>query len=253
MTATPSTPAKPSSGRVDAFVAGAGTGGTITGISRALKKTHNGRCVVVGVDPVSGQLIEMFQFTNATQIGSILAFPDSLNTDGEGGLYIVEGIGYDFIPEVLSRDPTDVDHWLKTGDEESFEAVRKLMRMEGLLVGGSSGSALSGALRWLKSDAGRRLAQTKGANVVVLLPDGYMSVHVLRSSFANDACIQDQELHEQTVVSQDGPRGRPVSSRRDHRGDLERLSQSGRNQVRNFGEWYRCSHRARHLEPSRRT
>lgn len=49
------------------------------------------------------------------------------------------------------------------------------MRSEGLLVGGSSGSALSGALRWLKSDAGKQIAQTKGANVVVLLPDGWVS------------------------------------------------------------------------------
>ena len=50
---TPSTSSRPSSGRVDAFVAGAGTGGTITGVSRALKKAHNPNCVVVGVDPVS--------------------------------------------------------------------------------------------------------------------------------------------------------------------------------------------------------
>ena len=84
----------------------------------------------------------------------------------------MEGIGYDFVPDVLSRDPGTVDYWLKTGDEESFEAVRKLMRLEGLLVGGSSGSALSGALRFLKSDEGRRYGQTKGINVVVLLPDG---------------------------------------------------------------------------------
>ncbi|KAI0759308.1 cystathionine beta-synthase [Irpex lacteus] len=158
--ATPSTLAKPSSGKVDVFVAGAGTGGTITGISRAIKKKHNPDAIVVGVDPK----------------GSILAVPSSLNEEGSGSSYIVEGIGYDFVPDVLDR--ADVDTWLKTGDEESFEAVRKLMRSEGLLVGGSSGSALSGALRWLKSDAGKQIAQTKGANVVVLLPDGirnYMS------------------------------------------------------------------------------
>ena len=73
---------------------------------------------------------------------------------------------------MLSRDPWDVTEWVKTSDEEAFAAVRLLMRHEGLLVGGSSGSALSGALRWLRSDAGRAIAQTKGANVVVLLPDG---------------------------------------------------------------------------------
>lgn len=101
----------------------------------------------------------------------MLALPESLNADGKGSSYIVEGIGYDFIPDVLAR--AEVDVWLKTSDDESFAAVRKLMRTEGLLVGGSSGSALSGALRWLKDDEqGKRLANTKGANVVVLLPDG---------------------------------------------------------------------------------
>jgi len=160
ITSTPSTSARPSSGKVDALIAGAGTGGTVTGLSRAIKKKHNKDCIVVGVDPK----------------GSILAIPEELNAEDAGAQYVVEGIGYDFIPDVLAR--AEVDTWLKTSDDESFEAVRKLMRLEGLLVGGSSGSALSGALRWLRTDAGKKVAQTKGANVVVLLPDGirnYMS------------------------------------------------------------------------------
>ncbi|KAG2757086.1 pyridoxal phosphate-dependent enzyme beta subunit [Suillus brevipes Sb2] len=159
---TPSTHTRPSSMKVDAFVAGAGTGGTITGVSRALKKTHNADCIVVGIDP----------------IGSILAVPNNLNTSGEGNPYVVEGIGYDFIPDVLSRDEADVNHWVKTSDDEAFKAVQALMRKEGLLVGGSSGSALSGALAWFKTEQGRRVAGTEGLNVVVLLPDGirnYMS------------------------------------------------------------------------------
>lgn len=85
-------------------------------------------------------------------------------------MYVVEGIGYDFIPDVLSQK--EVDTWLKSADEEAFVAVQQLMRSEGLLVGGSSGSALSGALRWLKSEEGRKIAETPGKNVVVLLPDG---------------------------------------------------------------------------------
>ncbi|KAF8141544.1 pyridoxal phosphate-dependent enzyme beta subunit [Boletus edulis] len=148
VTSTPSSPLWPSSMK--------GTGGTITGISRALKKTHNPDCIVVGIDPV----------------GSILAFPDSLNEHGISKPYVVEGIGYDFIPEVLSRDPADIDTWLKSTDEEAYKAVERLMRKEGLLVGGSSGSALSGALTWLKSEQGRKFAETEGMNVVVLLPDG---------------------------------------------------------------------------------
>lgn len=157
---TPSTPERPSSRKVDVFVAGAGTGGTITGTARAIKKNHNPGCIVVGLDPK----------------GSILAVPTSLNELEAGKPYIVEGIGYDFVPDVLNRSVVDV--WLKTSDEESFEAVRLLMRNEGLLVGGSSGTALAGALRWLKTAEGQIVADKPGKNVVVLLPDGirnYMS------------------------------------------------------------------------------
>ncbi|KXN87388.1 Cystathionine beta-synthase [Leucoagaricus sp. SymC.cos] len=156
---TLSTPSKPSSGKVDVIVAGAGTGGTITGLSRAVTK-HNKECILVGVDP----------------FGSILALPESLNAQHIGISYAVEGIGYDFIPKVL--DQNVVNTWLKTSDEEAFNAVQQLMRMEGLLVGGSSGSALSGALHWLNSEEGSKIANTPGKNVVVLLPDGirnYMS------------------------------------------------------------------------------
>ncbi|GLB41908.1 putative pyridoxal-phosphate dependent enzyme [Lyophyllum shimeji] len=159
---TPSTSARPSSGKVDVIVAGAGTGGTITGLSRAMKKAHNNDCIVVAVDPK----------------GSILAYPDELNKAEEGKPYIVEGIGYDFVPDVLSRDVSDIDHWVKTSDDEAFDAVKTIMRQEGLLVGGSSGSALSGALKWLRSEAGQKFAETEGMNVVMLFADGirnYMS------------------------------------------------------------------------------
>jgi cystathionine beta-synthase len=113
------------------------------------------------------------------QHGSILALPETLNSDDAGLAYVVEGIGYDFVPDVLSRVSGDIDAWRKTSDTGSFAAARLLMRTEGLLCGGSSGAALAGALDWLASDArGRVLAQTPGANVVVVLPDGirnYMS------------------------------------------------------------------------------
>jgi len=151
-----------SSGKVDCLVAGAGTGGTVTGVSRALKKTHNPDCVVVCVDPV----------------GSVLA-PDDVNRKVQSGVctYQVEGIGYDFLPKVLSRE--DVDVWEKVDDAEAFAAARELIRVESLLVGGSSGSALAGAIRYLKSDEGfQRFGGVEGKNVVVILPDSirnYMS------------------------------------------------------------------------------
>lgn len=116
-------------GRVDALIAGAGTGGTVTGLARGLKK--NGRNVlVVGVDP----------------IGSVLAKPDTLNeTKSE---YKVEGIGYDFLPIVLDQTAPDV--WIKTSDKDSFQFARRLIRDEGILCGGSSGAAFAGLLQFLR-------------------------------------------------------------------------------------------------------
>jgi cystathionine beta-synthase len=127
-------------GKVDMVVMGAGTGGTISGAAKRLKE-HNPDIIIVGADPV----------------GSILA----------GGTHIapykVEGIGYDFIPDVLDRRL--VDRWVKTSDRESFLLARRLIREEGLLCGGSSGSALFAALK-------EAPALSKGQNCVVLLPDG---------------------------------------------------------------------------------
>jgi len=97
---------------------------------------------------------------------------------GQPGNYEVEGIGYDFFPEVLDPKPPVVDEWIKTNDSEAFTMTKRLIRIEGLFVGGSSGSALSGCLRYLHSPAGQSIASDPSANVVVILPDGvrnYMS------------------------------------------------------------------------------
>ncbi|CAE7228163.1 unnamed protein product [Rhizoctonia solani] len=144
----------PGNQRVDVFVAGAGTGGTISGTARALKK-HNKDCTVVGVDPR----------------GSVLALPESLNVlkEGEDGMYQIEGIGYDFVPKVLSREPGLVDQWVKINDEDSFQMVRSVMRQEALLIGGSTGACIAGALQWLKASPER---DVPGQNVVIMMPDG---------------------------------------------------------------------------------
>ncbi|KAM9906626.1 hypothetical protein OXX79_001457 [Metschnikowia pulcherrima] len=142
-------------GKVTHFVAGAGTGGTISGISRYLKE-KNADVKVYGADPK----------------GSILAQPESLNTSSEG--YLVEGIGYDFIPDVLNRKY--VDHWIKTDDAESFKLARRIIREEGILVGGSSGSALQAAL-----EIGKDLAEDD--TLVVVFPD---SIRSYLSKFADD-------------------------------------------------------------------
>lgn len=149
--------------KLDMVVVGAGTGGTISGLARKIKERLPD-CKVVGVDPV----------------GSILAQPDELNvqTPDEpdkppSTFYEVEGIGYDFIPTVLDRKL--VDKWYKTTDGDSLRMSRELIKREGLLVGGSSGSAMSAAIKAIR-DFDFHDNPTK--RVVVVLPDGvrnYMS------------------------------------------------------------------------------
>jgi cystathionine beta-synthase len=144
-------------GRLDAVVMTAGTGGTITGVARAIKKAIP-TCKIVGVDPE----------------GSILAGP------GEIKSYKVEGIGYDFIPDVLDRRL--VDRWVKSNDRDSFLTARQLIRQEGLLVGGSSGSAV-----WAAMQIARELGA--GKRVVVILPD---SIRNYLTKFADDRWMRQQ-------------------------------------------------------------
>ncbi|CAF1398866.1 unnamed protein product [Rotaria magnacalcarata] len=145
-------------GKVDMIVAGAGTGGTLTGLSRKLKeKCPN--CIVVGVDPE----------------GSILALPESLNNTGTS-FYEVEGIGYDFIPTVLDRSL--VDRWYKSSDPISLKCSRKLIKDEGILCGASSGSAMSCAIQACKD-----FNLTEDQNCVVILPD---SVRNYMTKFLSD-------------------------------------------------------------------
>ncbi|KAL6909236.1 cystathionine beta-synthase [Trichoderma evansii] len=146
-------------GKVTAVIAGAGTGGTITGIAKGLKK-HNKDIKIIAADPH----------------GSILALPESLNEEHMNEGYKVEGIGYDFIPDVLDREI--VDKWYKTDDQKSFYLARRLIAEEGLLVGGSSGSAMAAMLMAVKEYGFK-----KGDTVVVVLPD---SIRSYLSKFADD-------------------------------------------------------------------
>lgn len=99
-----------------------------------------------------------------------MARPETLNdlNKGETDQYKVEGIGYDFIPEVLKHE--SIDSWIKIQDEESFSATRRIIKLEGILCGGSCGSAIAGALKWLKSEEGKEYDR-EGVNVVILLAD----------------------------------------------------------------------------------
>uniref|UniRef100_A0AAQ6ALI7 Cystathionine beta-synthase n=1 Tax=Amphiprion ocellaris TaxID=80972 RepID=A0AAQ6ALI7_AMPOC len=150
-------------GKLDMLVAGAGTGGTLTGVARKLKE----RCPnvkIVGVDPE----------------GSVLAASKEKNekTSSE-----VEGIGYDFIPTVL--DKSLVDLWYKSSDVETFTMARRLIREEGLLCGGSSGSVMAAAVKTAQQ-------LEEGQRCVVILAD---SVRNYMSKFLSDQWMCEKGFH----------------------------------------------------------
>ncbi|WP_329134967.1 cystathionine beta-synthase [Streptomyces sp. NBC_00670] len=133
-------------GRITHFVAGVGTGGTISGTGRYLKEASEGRVTVVGADPEG-----------------------SVYSGGSGRPYLVEGVGEDFWPEAYDRGVAD--EIVAVSDKDSFQMTRRLAKEEGLLVGGSCGMAVVAALK---------VAERLGPDdvVVVLLPDsgrGYLS------------------------------------------------------------------------------
>jgi cysteine synthase len=136
-----------SGGRVGAFVAGAGTGGTLSGVGRRLKNAIPGVQVVLA-DPIGSGLAD---WVETGQVG-----PD--------GAYAVEGIGASEPPENLHRDV--IDRAERIPDQESFAVVGRLLREEGLLVGGSAGTNVAAALR-VAARGGL------GGPVVTVLPDGW--------------------------------------------------------------------------------
>lgn len=158
-----------SEGSITAIIAGAGTGGTITGLARGLRK-HNKDIKVIAADPQ----------------GSILALPSMLNDEHMNTAYKVEGIGYDFIPDVL--DQKLVNKWYKTDDRESFHYARRLISEEGLLVGGSSGSCISALV---KAAQDPEIKFTKDDVVVVILPD---SIRSYLSKFVDDDWLAANDL-----------------------------------------------------------
>lgn len=146
-------------GKLDVIVMTAGTGGTITGVAKKLKEKIPG-IHVVGVDPY----------------GSILAGGTEIFS------YKVEGIGYDFIPSVLDRSL--VDEWVKTDDKNSFQTARRLIRQEGLLCGGSCGSAV-----WAAMQVAKRMK--KGQRVLAILAD---SVRNYMTKFIDDKWMKDNRF-----------------------------------------------------------
>ena len=142
-------------------VMGVGTGGTATGVGKRLKEEIEG-IKIIGADPY----------------GSILGGEDEYN----GQPYKVEGIGYDFIPKTCEHEY--IDDFVKVNDKEAFNTARALIREEGLLIGGSCGSAMFAALKAAKS-------LKKGQNCLVILPD---SIRNYMRKFLSDEWMKENEL-----------------------------------------------------------
>lgn len=127
-------------GKIDYFVAGIGTGGTISGVSKYLKE-KNKNILVYGVEPLSSPLL----------------------TKGHAGSHKIQGIGANFIPKTLNLDV--IDEIVDVSDEDAKKYAKILAKLEGLLVGYSAGASLSVAIRLAKSP------KNKDKNIVVILPD----------------------------------------------------------------------------------
>jgi cysteine synthase A len=127
-------------GSVDVFIAGVGTGGTISGAGELLKQ-RNPRCRVVAVEPRSSAVL----------------------SGGPAGPHKIQGIGAGFVPAVLNREV--IDEVIAVSDEDAIETARLLARREGVLAGISGGAAV-----WAALEVGRR-PESRGARIVVILPD----------------------------------------------------------------------------------
>jgi cystathionine beta-synthase len=136
---------KQTDGTIDAFVAGMGTGGTITGTAKYLKE-KNKNVQIVGIDPIGSILHDFFKTGKKVQAHT----------------YKIEGIGEDIIPQ--NYDFKLIDDIVQVTDKEAFQMTRKLLLQEGLFTGISSGAAVAGALKYARRQKGKK-------RIVVLLPD----------------------------------------------------------------------------------
>ncbi|HEY4223210.1 MAG TPA: pyridoxal-phosphate dependent enzyme [Myxococcota bacterium] len=164
-------------GELDVIVIAIGTGGTAVGISRYLK-SKKPELKVIGVDPVGSIYYDLFHTGKWPK-------PHS---------YYVEGFGEDFMPGTM--DLKSLDDVVQVNDRESFVMARSLIREEGLLCGGSSGSAVAGALKY--AERASTMPRTQPLRILVLIPD---SSSRYLSKFLNDEWLKDAGLLERDATA----------------------------------------------------
>ncbi len=157
---------------LDALVISIGTGGTVSGISKYLKE-QNPNIQIIGVDPVGSIYYDLFHSGKMPEAHG----------------YFVEGIGEDFMPDTM--DLTSMDDIIQVDDRESFDMAREVIKKEGILCGGSCGSAVKGALKY----AARFHDEPKKKNILILLPDGSRPY---LSKFLNDDWLASTGLYDET-------------------------------------------------------
>ncbi len=158
-------------GQVDVVVAGIGTGGTLSGIGRFLKE-KNPDIQIIAADPVGSIFHDYVKFDRLT----------------EPGRYFVEGVGTDVPCDAF--DPSVVDEIIQVDDQEAFTSARRIVNTEGMIVGGSSGTAMSALLKWVSTQP-----REPKLRIITLLPDSGMRYV---SKFLNDKWMRDHGFQIET-------------------------------------------------------
>lgn len=158
---------------LDYLILGIGTGGTVSGLSRYLKEKLP-HLKVIGIDPEGSIYFDLFHKGQMTEAKS----------------YLIEGIGEDFLPKTI--DMKAMDDIVKVDDGESFHMARRLVRELGLLVGGSSGAAVAGAIKYFENDTGQSFSNKNALIILVDSSTRYLSKYLDDDWMTDNGFLIDQ-------------------------------------------------------------